>query len=328
MAVTGRVWRDGLARELAPDDEVVALIHEPGALVWIDLCDPDQEELSRLGRELGLDPHTLEDSLAPRERPKATRFESYTFSTVYSASLGAEAGGRARLQLGRISAYALPTALLTVRHSGAFDAGPVVQRWAEDAELVAFGVDGLLQGLLDVVVDGHFEVLELIDDQLEDLVAQLFADRPDLRDLQRRTFAIRAELVGLRRIVPPLRDVVATLIRAGQFSRGWPAGLLSYYEDLNDHVLRASEWSESLRELVSSVYETNLALNDTRMNEVMKKLAAVAAIIAVPTLITGWFGMNVPYWGFGAVGGFVAAGSLVIVVVVTLFLVFRKQGWL
>jgi len=313
---------------LAPDDDVVALMHEPGALVWIDLCDPDQAELSRLGADLGLDPHTLEDSLAPRERPKATRFENYTFSTVYSASLSVEPGARSTLRLGRISAYALPTALLTVRHSGPFSAGPVVQRWAEDAELVGFGVDGLLQGLLDVVVDDYFEVLGMIDDQLEELVGQLFADRPDLRQLQRRTFAIRAELVGLRRVIPPVRDLLATLIRAGHFSRGWPAGLLSYYEDLNDHALRASEWLESLRELVSSVYETNLALNDTRMNEVMKRLAAVAAIIAVPTLITGWFGMNVPYWGFGAAGGFAAAGLLVVGAAVTLFLIFRRRDWL
>ena len=328
MAVTGRIWRGGQVEDLRPDADLVALIHEPGALVWVDLCQPTESELSRLGQELGLDGHTLEDSLAERERPKAIRFDHYTFSTVYAVQLRPGPGDWPTVEPSRISAYALPTALLTVRRDEAFDLSAVLTRWAEDHELVGFGVDGLLQGLLDVVVDQHFEVLQVIDDQIEDLIGRLFADHPDLRDLQRRTFAIRAELVGLRRIVPPLRDVVATLIRAGQFSRGWPAGLLSYYEDLNDHVLRASEWSESLRELVSSVYETNLALNDTRMNEVMKKLAAVAAIIAVPTLITGWFGMNVPYWGFGAVGGFVAAGSLVIVVVVTLFLVFRKQGWL
>jgi magnesium transporter len=232
------------------------------------------------------------------------------------------------LFIDRISAYALPTCLLTIRKDNNFDMSTVIQRWNDDPGLVKFGVDGLLQGLLDVVIDEHFEILQELDDAIEDLIDILFDDKPDIRALQRRTFEIRRELVALRRVIAPMRDIVATLIRAGQNTRQWPPSLLSYYEDLNDHALRAADWLESLRDLVSTIYDTNISLNDTRMNEVMKKLAGWAAIVAVPTLITGWFGMNVPYWGYGSPVGFAISGGLVIVVAVVLFISFKHRDWL
>jgi len=328
MRITGRVWRDGTAVELPPDaDQHLADLVGEEDLVWLDVCAPEPDWLDQIGRQLGLDPHSVEDALAKYERPKATRFETYTFSTVYSTQLE-EADGRTTLVNARLSAYALPHTLLTIRPDDRFDMTAVVARWQGDAELVGFGVDGLLQGLLDVIIDQHFVVLQYLDDAVEHLIDLTFADKPDLRALQRQTFQVRAELVGLRRIVSPMRDVIATLIRAGQATRHWPIGLLSYYEDINDHVIRASEWEEGLRDLISSVFETNLSLNDTRMNEAMKKLAAWAAIIAVPTLITGWFGMNVPYWGFGNLGGFIAAGALVLGAAIVLYLSFHHRDWL
>ncbi|MDR0435743.1 MAG: magnesium transporter, partial [Propionibacteriaceae bacterium] len=103
--------------------------------------------------------------------------------------------------------------------------------------------------------------------------------------------------------------------------------LLSYYEDLSDHLLRATEWGETLRELVSTVHETNLALNDARMNAVMKKMAAWAGLVAVPTLITGWFGMNVPYPGFAQPWGFWLSTTVIIGAVAGIFVIFRRNDW-
>lgn len=328
MQIAGRVWHDGTAVDLPPDaDQHLAELVASPDLVWLDIRAPQADWLAGLGRQLGLDQHSVEDALTERERPKATRFEMYTFSTVYAAKIE-PAGDRPSLVFSRVSAYAWPTTLLTVRMDDRFDPAAVVERWQEDAELVGFGADGLLQGLLDVIIDQHFVVLQYLDDQVEHLIDLTFADKPDLRDLQRKTFRVRAELVGLRRVVAPTRDVIATLIRAGQATRHWPVGLLSYYEDINDHVIRASEWQESLRDLVASIFETNLSLNDARMNEVMKKLAAWAAIIAVPTLITGWFGMNVPYWGFSELSGLVMAVGLIAAAAIVLYIVFKRQDWL
>ena len=108
----------------------------------------------------------------------------------------------------------------------------------------------------------------------------------------------------------PMREVVNTVMRRGWTTRR-PAELDPYYADLYDHVLRAAEWTESLRDMITSMFETNLSLQDARLNTVMKKLTGWAAIIAVPTAITGFYGQNVPYPGFGTHWGFWVSRSLI-----------------
>jgi len=322
-------WRGGKPVDRTVNKDTVAeLIADPELLVWVDLCGVDESEVNRIGEALHLDPHSLEDSLTPNERPKATRFDRYMFVTMYGASLGPADAMASRVQLTRVSAYALPMCLLTVRLDDKFNMASVVTRWREDPKLAGFGVDGLLQGLLDEAVDEQFDVLQGLDDDAETLIDQAFADRADLKALQQRTFTVRRELVDLRRVIPPMRDVVAAMMRTGSVERQWTAELLIYYEDLTDHTLRATEWLDNLRDLVSSVFETNLALNDNRMNEAMKLLAGWAAMIAVPTLVTGFFGMNVPYLGFGVATGLWIAVGLIVVPVVALFVVFRRKGWI
>ena len=329
MSITGLAWRGGKSVDRVVNKDTVAeLIADPDLLVWVDLCGVDEAEVNRIGEALHLDPHTLEDALTPNERPKATRFDGYMFATMYGAHLGSANSTDSRVELTRVSAYALPLCLLTVRLDDQFNMASVVTRWQEDPKLVGFGVDGLLQGLLDEAVDEQFDVLQGLDDDAEALIDQAFADRADLKALQQQTFTVRRELVDLRQVIPPMRDVVATLMRAGSVERQWSAELLIYYEDLTDHTLRATEWLDNLRDLVSSVFETNLALNDNRMNEAMKLLAGWAAMIAVPTLVTGFFGMNVPYLGFGAPTGLWLAIVLIVVPVVALFIVFRRKGWI
>jgi magnesium transporter len=124
-----------------------------------------------------------------------------------------------------------------------------------------------------------------------------------------------------------MREVVNTVMRRVA-EDGNNADLSPYYEDLYDHVLRAADWTESLRDMVSSIFETSLSLSDVRMNTVMKQLTAWAAIIAVPTAITGWFGQNVPYPGFGHRAGFIGSITLIVVVAGLLFVVFKRKKWL
>ncbi|MCL1841088.1 MAG: magnesium transporter CorA family protein [Propionibacteriaceae bacterium] len=332
--LTSAVWRGGMLTdehlEVPPAPRSDA---EPGRLAWIDLCAPTHEQLAQLA-QLGIDEHALEDALAPGERPKAVRYDGYTFTSVYAVRL--DGHNASRLDASRISTLSLPGCLVTIRRDDSFDMTAVVRRWAEDADLVHFGVPGLLHGLLDTVVDQQFDVLQQLDDELESLTDVLFADNPDLDGLQRRMFATRRDLVRLRRVVTPMRDVVATLMREtmlatvrGRLRRdGTGTSLMSYYEDLNDHVLRAAEWCDDLRDLVASVFDTNLSLNDKRMNEIMKKLTSVAAILAVPTLISGCYGMNVIFPGVNTVAGFAVAATLIVVGVVVLFIVFRRKDWL
>ena len=121
------------------------------------------------------------------------------------------------------------------------------------------------------------------------------------------------------------REVVSGLMRQLDSA---DAELMSFYQDLYDHVLRASEWTESLRDMVSTIFETNLSLSDTRMNEIMKQLTSWAAIIAVPTAVTGFYGQNVPYPGFGHWWGFVISTVVIVVLAGGLYLGFRRRDWL
>ncbi len=330
--VRSRAWRAG---SVIDDDvrpgEVAAEIRDPASLVWIDLFRPGADELGALVHELGLPSTAVEDALAPLERPKVNRHEGYLFFTVYGTVLDLPVPvdsadpTRRRLVTSRVSGIVTPRALVTVRIDDGFDMVAVEQRWEENSDLLKYGVGALLHGLFDVVVDGHFETIQGLDDEVERLEDVLFGERRTSSTFIRQVYRLRKQLVELRRVVLPMREVVNALLR---HRAGEGDGLDSWYDDLYDHVLRASEWTESLRDMVVTVFETNLSLQDSRLNQIMKKLAAWAAIIAVPTAITGWFGQNVPYWGYGQAWGVVLSIVLIISSGVALWAMFRANDWL
>ena len=230
------------------------------------------------------------------------------------------------LALHRISGFVLPRGLITVRLSPWFDVKEVSQRFDELGGQ-QYGVGSLVHGLLDVGVDGHFDAVGLMDDQIELVENALFEDTAPSRGVQRTTFRLRKDLVELRRVVLPMREVVSAIQHRRMDAEISPE-LDPLYADLYDHVLRASEWTESLRDMITTIFETNLSLQDARLNTVMKKLTGWAAIIAVPTAITGFFGQNVPYPGFQSHAGFITSSALMVVLMVVLYVVFRRRDWL
>lgn len=262
-------------------------------------------------------------------RAKATRYADHTVVTVYATALGPQVPGsiESRLLLSKLSIFVLPTAVVTVRHETdsakpVFDITEVVRRWDDNADLLRRGSAALLHGVLDVVVDGHFDTIQQLDDAIESLEDNLFDDRSQNRQLQRDTYRLRKELVELRRVVLPMREVVNTVMRRSV--EGTDTGeLTNWYYDLYDHVIRASEWTDSLRDMVTTVFETNLSLQDARLNTIMKKLTGWAAIIAVPTLVTGWFGQNIPYPGYGNDWGVLTSAVVSVLTSVALYLGFR-----
>ena len=332
--VRTRLWRDGLLDvENFPIEDVSEHLQEEGALVWLDLCDPDHELLLKLADELTLDSHAVEDAISSGERPKATRHATHTFVTVYGTRL--DVGGSrqlgpldSRLEVSRVSAFVMPRGIVTVRSDHDFDMDPVVERWDDDPELLKLGPGALLHGLLDVVVDGHFETVRLMDDAIEALEDGLFDDHAVTREIQQRTYRVRKELVEMRRVILPMREVVNAIQRHRSEGNGHRSELDGWYSDLYDHVLRVTEWTESLRDMVTTVFETNLSLQDARLNTVMKKLTGWAAIIAVPTAVTGWFGQNIPYPGFASHSGLYASAIMIVVMAGTLYVMFKRRGWL
>lgn len=328
------LWRkDGEVLKDFPLEEVSDHLQEAGTLVWVDLCAPDRDRLGELADELSLDPHAVEDSVASAERPKATRHASHTFVTVYTARLEVDGATdrsllESRLDTSRVSTFVLPGGVVTVRRDDRFDMDEVVRRWEDQADLLQHGSGALLYGLLDAIVDGHFETIQQMDDAIEDLEDRLFDESGSVRELQQITYRLRKELVQLRRVVLPMREVVNTVMRHHADSDDHSPELDGWYADLYDHVLRASEWTESLRDMVTTVFETNIALQDARLNVVMKKLTGWAAIIAVPTAVTGWFGMNVAYPGIGKTSGFLASTVVIATLGLTLYTLFKRRNWL
>jgi magnesium transporter len=319
-----RLYRDGrLELEGFPVADISDYLDDKAVTIWLDLRDPDRDDLDVLSEEFGLHPLAVEDAVNERQRPKLDRYSSHLFLTAYGAKLDT---GTGELITSELAAFVTERALITVRKDDGLDIGAVAERWDASADLAKFGVGYLLHGLLDYIVDGHFEAVQSMDDAVEDLEDDLFAANPQGIEVQRRSFELRKSLVLLRRIVIPMREVVNSLMRRDLHVVS--DDLMPYYQDVYDHVLRAADWTDSLRDLVTTILETNLTIQGNRMNVITKKVTSWAAIIAVPTFVTGFYGMNVPYPGFSRTAGLFAAVGIMLAAGALLYLVFKRKDWL
>jgi magnesium transporter len=324
-AVRTRLYRDGT---LTLSDFPVADISEhldvEGSVIWLDLCGPTQADFDMIGEEFGLHELAIEDALHASERPKLDRYATHLFLDAYAVDPGSATG---ELAVSELAAFITPQALITVRKDDHFDIAAVTQRWDASPDLARYGVGFLLHGLLDHLVDGHFAAVQSLDDSIEDLEDLLFDEgRRRIQAVQRDSFKLRKNLVLLRRVVLPMREVLNTLVRRDLAIV--PPAMAPYYQDVYDHVLRATEWTEALRDLVTTIVETNLTVQANRMNLIMKKVTSWAAIIAVPTAITGFYGQNLPYPGFATRAGFYASSAVILALSGLLYLTFKAKDWL
>ena len=319
-----RCYRDGsLVAEGFPVADVSNYLADPANTVWFDLCTPDSAELESIREELGLHQLAVEDALQPGQRPKIDHYPEHLFLVAYSTQLDPTT---ARLRTAEVSAFITEHALVTVRPDESFDIDEVVRRWDEDASLATGGVAFLLHGLVDYVVDSHYDAVQQMDNVVDALEDQLFNEGIKDTVVQRQTFEVRKDLVAMRRLVLPMREVVNSLLRRDLGIV--PPTLTPYFQDVYDHVLRVSEWTDSLRDLLSNILETRLTLRGNRLNVITKQVTSWAAIIAVPTAVTGFYGQNVPYPGYGHVAGFVVSTAVILLGSGTLYLVFRRKDWL
>ncbi|SDH63897.1 magnesium transporter [Sinosporangium album] len=319
-----RLYRDGvLISEGFPVADVSDHLGDTGCVVWFDLCSPTPADLGVISEELGLHHLAVEDVLYDHQRPKLDTYDSHLFATVYNVEFDKESGG---LRSTEINVFITKNALVTVRENDHFDIDELVRRWDSSRDLAKHGVVFLLHGLLDYVVDGHFDVVQALDEQIEGLEDQLFDGLPGNRALQRRMFELRKTMVQFRRYALPMREVVGSLLRRDV--EVVDPGMTPYYQDVYDHVLRVTEWTDSLRDLVGNIRETHLTLQGYKLNEIMKKITAWAAIIAVPTMITGFYGQNVPYPGFGQPIGFWISAATMATASFVLFAVFKRKDWI
>jgi magnesium transporter len=319
-----RLYQDGrLTRTGFPVDDVSDYVSQPDTVVWVDLCGPTVADIEMVGEELGLHELAVEDAIESHQRPKLDRYASHAFLSLYAVDMNPDTG---QLRLSELAVFITPKALVTVRDDDTFDIATLTERWDASSDLTRYGVGFLLYGLIDLVVDGHFDAVQVLDDQIEQLEDVLFDDNSRNIDVQRRSFALRKSLVTLRRVVLPMREVVNTLMRR-DFDIASDQ-MRPYFEDVYDHVLRATEWTESLRDLVTTILETNLTIQGNRLNVITKQVTSWAAIIAVPTAVTGYYGQNIPFPGFAQHSGFVASSLLIVLLSLALYVAFRRRDWL
>ena len=244
-----RLYRSGvLETEDFPVEDISERIIQPGVTVWLDMCAPDADDLATISEELNLHRLAVEDAGQERQRPKIDRYDSHLFVTAYAVALDTTTG---QLETFEVAVFVTHNALVTVRKSDQFDIDGVVARWDASPDLAKHGVSFLLHGLLDYVVDGHFTAVQALDDEIETLEGLLFDDNRSDFFVQRRSFELRKSLVRLRRVVLPMREVVNSLMRRDLHA--FDEAMTPYYQDVYDHVLRATEWTESLRDLMATV---------------------------------------------------------------------------
>jgi magnesium transporter len=321
--VRTRVYRAGaLDDEDFPLSDVARHLGTDG-LVWVDFVQPSAGQLTELADELGLHELAIEDALAPHERSKIDRYPTHLFLTCHAVHFRPE---DRHLETTEVDAFVGDRWVVTVRASDEYDIGPVLRRWDEAPDLVAIGPGALVYALLDDIVDRYFDALGRFDAYYDEVSDGVFSEHPLRVDQQREWFETRRALSKFHRLVLPLREALSGLVRR-QHDIVAPV-MQPYWQDLYDHVIVVSESTDSLRDLVSSLVDANLSLRDYRQNVVMKKVSSWAAIVAAPTLVTGFYGMNVPFPGSGETAGVVVSSLLVVGVSVALYVIFRRRDWL
>lgn len=320
-----RIYKNGVLAETDFDIERISeLKKQRSVFFWVDVVAPSRELLEKLADELGLSDFAVEDAFKGRQRPKLEHYDSHLFINTYGANFHHDT---AELHTPEVAIFVTKNGLITVRDDEEFDIEAVMKRWDDQKELAVNGVAFLLWALIDQIVDGYFEVIQKLDGELEELEDMMFdeAKRQDLV-IQRRSYELRKALVLLRRISVPMREVLNPIIKRDAQIIG--DNMMAYYQDVYDHIMRAADWTDSLRDLVTSLLETNLTIQGNRMNLVMKKVTSWAAIIAVPTAITGFYGQNVPYPGFSEPFGYWTSTISIIVISGGLYFIFKKKDWL
>jgi magnesium transporter len=317
-----RVLRDGhLVTDVALAD-LGAVRAQPGTLVWVDAASPTREELATLGEEFGIHEVALEDlEVDERQRPKIEQYDDQVLLVFYAA-LPAADGRPTRLV--EVDLVAGPNYLLTFHGGSPVEPGPVARRVKARPELAGEGAGYLLYVALDELVDTFFPALDAIGERVVEVEEAVLAGDTDV---QADIFSIRKELIGVRRVIGPMRDAMVVLLRRdlGIFS----SEAQRFLQDVYDHLIRLAESVEDYQEVIAGTLDANATMASNRVNTVARNLAAYAAIFAVVTMISGIYGMNFHHmpelsWRFG----YGWALGLMVVSAVGLWVYFKRKGWL
>ncbi len=302
-------------------EDISEVIRFPGQFIWVGLQDPAPEIMAQIQGEFGLHELAVEDALRAHQRPKAEEYGESLFVVLRTAWLEND-----KIEFGETHIFIGPQYVVTIRHGRSHSYAEVRTRCEASPHLLRKGPGFVLYAIMDSIIDHYFPTVDQLEEQLEGLEEEIFGDR-FTSETTGRIYELKRDLVALKRAVSPLVDVCNRLMRFD--SKLIPEDTRLYFRDVYDHVVRINETLDTLRELLTSALEANLSLIAVRQNDVMKQLAAWAAILGVPTAIAGIYGMNfdsIPelHWAWGyefAIAGMATACGV-------LYWRFKKAGWL
>jgi magnesium transporter len=302
-------------------DGISDVLEEPDTFVWVGLHEPDESLLLKLQEEFDLHDLAVEDAQQAHQRTKVETYGDSLFIVVQTAQLveGHIAFGETHIFLGK-------RYLITIRHGASLSYTPARHLCEKTPELMAHGPSYGLYGVLDFIVDNLLPIVRDFRGELQELEQDIFSDTFN-RSTVHRLYDMQRELLTLRLAVAPMQDVISQLVRL--HPELIPDELRAYFRDVYDHVFRVNESIGAMREMLTAAINVNLSLVTFGQNEVMKKLAGWAAMLAAPTLITSWYGMNFTHmpeldkpWAYPAIIVTVAC------LVATIYFVLKRAKWL
>jgi magnesium transporter len=317
------VYEQGERSDVSLDHAHEAYLRD-GAFVWIGLHGPTPEELDKVTKEFNLHELAVEDAIKAHQRPKLERFGDVTFLVLKTARYVEPD----EIEFGEILLFTADDFVVSVRHGEATPLHGVRTKVEGKPELLRCGPMAVVYAILDEVVDGYAPVMDALDRDVEEVEQEVFAgERP--RSSQRtaqRIYELKREAIDFARAVTPL---VEPLERMTTGTTRVPEGLTTYFRDVLDHLIRLSQRIEALREVLTSVLQANLAQVGVRQNEDMRKISAWVAIVVVPTMVAGIYGMNFEYmpelqWRYGY---YIILGAIVLIMI-GLYVGFKRNRWL
>ena len=321
MLINCVVYQNGRKLADIPVDQIHLFVNEPDCFVWVALADPEPVELEVMQKEFGLHELAVEDARHGHQRPKIEEYDESLFVVLHIIE-----PSNGDLNVGELAIFVGKNYVLSVRSRAKRGFTDVRERCEREPELLRHGPGYVLYALMDAVVDRYFPILDAVETELENVEERIFANqttRVNVEDL----YDLKRKLMILKHAAEPLLDATARLFggRVPQLC----AGLHDYFRDVYDHLLRLNQSIDSERDMVTTAISVNLSLITIQENEVVKRLAAYAALVAVPTMIVGVYGMNFDHmpelrWEYG----YFTVMAVMALIDGYLFYRFRKAGWL
>ena len=303
---------DAISDVLAVDD---------GSFVWVGLYEPENALLDKLQEEFGLHDLAIEDAQNAHQRPKLEPYGNSLFIAAHTAQRQHD-----HVCFGETHIFMGPRFLITVRHGASLSYAGVRQRLEREPELLARGPTAALHAVLDFIVDNYQPIVSDFEALLDALEQDVFSESYR-RGTTRRLYELRKDLAKMRMAVAPMQDILSQLLRTPTFAI--PDIIRPYFRDVHDHAVRVGDSIDTLREMVTAAMNVNLSLVTVAQGEIVKKLAGWAGLLAAPTLITSWYGMNFVHMPelAGRYSYWVLIG-IVALVCVSLYGYLRKIDWL